>query len=200
MFADWKNDLCFSFWQSSGRQTGCNFTTATSTSPRIESSIPVVAEVIACLSARLNYVSACPAASGKFCPPPLLHIPCSCSRCTSDVRHFAPRYRPTRQLYFPITGLPFHHINSILPAIICRTTPKTLWIYSRNGSSVVESTQKIFELRLNVIPFWLLKNGSRKGENSSPKKFLNFPQFICELLSLTEGIEYLEIFVKRVIR
>lgn len=29
----------------------------------------VVAEVIACLSARLNYVSACPAAGGKFCPP-----------------------------------------------------------------------------------------------------------------------------------
>lgn len=29
----------------------------------------VVAEVIACLSARLNYVSACPAAGGKFRPP-----------------------------------------------------------------------------------------------------------------------------------
>ncbi|KAI4504059.1 hypothetical protein M0802_000530 [Mischocyttarus mexicanus] len=29
----------------------------------------VVAGVIACLSARLNYVSACPAAGGKFCPP-----------------------------------------------------------------------------------------------------------------------------------
>lgn len=39
--------------------------------------VPVVAGVIACLSARLNYVSACPAAGGKFCPPfPSLPLPC----------------------------------------------------------------------------------------------------------------------------
>lgn len=84
-----------------------------------ESSILVVAEVIACLSARLNYVSACPAASGKFCPTPSPPLPSPLLRplqhtfVSTDVGR-PPFCTVTRQLYFPIIG-PLSDINSRYP-------------------------------------------------------------------------------------
>lgn len=91
--------ICFSL-AADGRDDNIAIPTSISQ----ESPILVVAEVIACLSARLNYVSACPAASGKFCPTsPSLPL---------YYEHIRVHGRPpfctvTRQLYFPIIEVRF---------------------------------------------------------------------------------------------
>lgn len=90
--------ICFSL-AADGRDDNIAIPTSISQ----ESPILVVAEVIACLSARLNYVSACPAASGKFCPTsPSLPLYYEHIRV-----HGRPFCTVTRQLYFPIIGVRF---------------------------------------------------------------------------------------------
>lgn len=87
-----------------------------------ESSILVVAEVIACLSARLNYVSACPAASGKFCPTPSPPLPFT----TTPAAHVRVHGRRTSAILHRNASTIFSHYRSAFgyQFEISTTTPR----------------------------------------------------------------------------